>query len=110
MSNKKYKSIARALRSKGKSSEEFENMINSLSIEELIGLKMEISSKETGGKYFSFPLWKSFYHIVRESLLLFAHSICKTNNDASCMLGITTHQYKQMIRKYKIREYFEKND
>ena len=80
MSNKKFKSIARVLRSKGKSSEEFENMINSLSIEELIGLKMEISSKVTGGKYFSFPL------------------------------GITTYQYKQLLRKYKIREYFEKSD
>jgi hypothetical protein len=110
MSNKKFKSIARVLRSKGKSSEEFENMINSLSIEELIGLKMELAAKLTKGKLFGFPIWKSFQNITKEALLLFVYSISKTNKDASSMLGITNYQYLQLIKKGKIREYFEKSD
>jgi|TARA_R100000664_G_scaffold32332_2_gene47058 hypothetical protein len=110
MSNKKYKSISRVLKSQGKSSEEFETMINKLSIEELIGLKLELTTRFTNGKFFGYPLLKSFHHVVRESLLLFAHSICKTNNEASSLLGITTYQYKQLLRKYKIREFFKKSD
>ena len=110
MSNKKYKSISIALRSKGKSCEEFEKMINSLTFEELISLKLELSLKWTNKKLFGYPMLKSFHHIVREALLLFAHSTCKTNNEASSLLGITTYQYKQLLRKYKIREFFKKND
>ena len=100
MSNKKYKSVSMLLRSKKKSNEEFEMMINSLSIEELISLKLELSAKFTNGKMYGYPILKSFQHVIRESLLIFAHSVCKTNKEASSFLGITTYQYKQLIRKY----------
>ena len=110
MSNKKYKSISRVLKSEGKSCEEFEHMLASLSIEEIVALKLEISSKLTGGKLFGYPIWKSFQNIIKEALLLFAYSISKTNNEASSLLGITTYQYKQLLRKYKIREFFKKSD
>jgi len=110
MSNKKYKSISRALRSKGKSCEEFEHMLSALTIEEVVALKLEISSKMTKGKLFGFPIWKSFQNITKDALLLFVYSISKTNNDASSILGITNHQYLQLIKKRKIREYFEKSD
>ena len=110
MSNKKYKSISRALRSKGKSCEEFEHMLSALTIEEVVALKLEISSKMTKGKLFGFPIWKSFQNITKDALLLFVYSISKTNNDASSILGITNYQYLQLIKKRKIREYFKKND
>ena len=110
MSNKKFKSVSMLLRSKKKSNEEFEMMINSLSIEELISLKLELSAKFTNGKMYGYPILKSFQHVIRESLLIFAHSVCKTNKEASSFLGITTYQYKQLIRKYKIREFFKKSD
>lgn len=98
------------LKSQGKSCEEFEQMLSALSIEEIIALKLEISVKMTKGKLFGFPIWKSFQNITKEALLLFAYSISKTNNDASSMLGITNYQYRQLIRRGKIREYFEKSD
>ena len=110
MSNKKYKSVSRVLKSQGKSCEEFEQMLSALSIEEIIALKLEISVKMTKGKLFGFPIWRSFQNITKEALLLFAYSISKTNNDASSMLGITNYQYRQLIRRGKIREYFEKSD
>ena len=109
MSNKKYKSTSMVLRSKGKSCQEFETMVNSLTFEELISLKLELSLKWTNKKLFGYPILKSFHHIVRESLLIFAYSACQTNNEASSMLGITRHQYKQLLKKYKIRQFFEKS-
>tara|TARA_A100001391_G_scaffold4987_1_gene3422 strand:+ start:2308 stop:2640 length:333 start_codon:yes stop_codon:yes gene_type:complete len=110
MSNKKYKSITIALRSKGKSCEEFENMLSSLSIEEVLALKLELSSKMTNGKLFGFPILKGLQHIIREAALLFAHSAGKTNNEAASILGITNWQYRQLMKKYKIREFFKKSD
>ena len=110
MSNKKYKSVAVALRSKGKSCEEFETMLGALTFEEILSLKLELSLKWTRKKLFGYPMLKSFHHIVRESLLIFAYSACSTNNEASSMLGITKHQYKQLLKKYKIREFFKKSD
>ena len=98
------------LRSDKRSNEEFEMMINSLSMEELISLKLELSAKFINGKLYGFPILRSFQHIVRESLLVFAHSFCKTNREASSFLGITTYQYKQLLKKYKIREFFNKSD
>jgi hypothetical protein len=109
MSNKKYKSTSMVLRSKGKSCQEFETMVNSLTFEELISLKLELSLKWTNKKLFGYPILKSFHHIVRESLLIFAYSACQTNNEAFSMLGITRHQYKQLLKKYKIRQFFEKS-
>ena len=108
MSNKKYKSVAIALRSEGKSCEEFENMLSALSIEEVLALKLELSSKMTNGKLFGFPILKGLQHIIREAALLFAHSSGKTNNEAASILGITNWQYRQLLRKYKIREFFKK--
>ena len=110
MSNKKYKSVAIALRSKGKSCEEFENMLAALSIEEVLALKLELSSKMTNGKLFGFPILKGLQHIIREASLLFVHSTGKTNNEAASILGITNWQYRQLLRKYKIREFFKKSD
>ena len=60
MSNKKYKSISRVLKSKGKSCEEFEQMLSALSFEEIIALKLELSAKMTKGKLFGFPIWNLF--------------------------------------------------
>jgi hypothetical protein len=110
MSNKKYKSVSRVLKSQGKSCEEFENMLSALTLEEIFALKLELSAKLTKGKLFGFPIWKSFQNITKEALLMFAYSISRTSKEASSMLGITTYQYRQLIRKGKIREYFEKSD
>ena len=41
----RYYSISKKLRREGKSSEEFEILFNSLSLEEVIGLKLELASK-----------------------------------------------------------------
>ena len=51
------------LRSKGKSCQEFETMVNSLTFEELISLKLELSLKWTNKKLFGYPILKSFHHI-----------------------------------------------
>ena len=110
MSSTKHKNISLSLRSKGKSSEEFENMLSALSMEEVLALKLELSAKMTNGKLFGIPILKGLQHIIREAAILFAHSAGKTNNEAASILGITNWQYRQLMKKYKIREFFKKSD
>jgi hypothetical protein len=49
-------SFSRRMHSEGKISEEFEIMLNSLTLEELICLKLENASKVMKGKLFGFPI------------------------------------------------------
>mgnify|MGYP003629974493 CR=1 FL=1 len=56
----KYYSISNKLKKDGKSSEEFEIIFNALSLEEVIGLKLELASKSAfKGKLYGLPLWYS---------------------------------------------------
>ena len=95
-------SFSKLLRSESKSSDEFEFMINKLSLEEVIALKLELSAKTINGKLYGFYLWHNINKIVRESILLFAISATKTIDQATALLGIRDHtQMKTIIRRYK---------
>ena len=52
-------SLTNKLRSDNRSNEEFEVMINNLSLEEVIALKLELSSTRFGFKLYGIPLWYS---------------------------------------------------
>ena len=105
----KYYSIANKLRKENKSSEEFEIIFNSLSLEEVIGLKLELASKSAfKGKLYGVPIWYSIPNIVRDAVLKYALSATKTKREAARFLGLNEFAMKRVIRKYKIDDYFQK--
>jgi len=60
----RYYSISNKLRKEGKSSEEFEILFNNLSLEEVIALKLEASSRfGLKGKLYGLPIWYSLKNI-----------------------------------------------
>ena len=67
------------VRSEGKSSEEFEVMLSALTLEEIIGLKLECASRLTNGKLYGFNLWSNTVAIVKEALFNSVISITNTN-------------------------------
>ena len=93
-------SLLRKLRTEGKITEEFEILISNLSLEEVIGLKLELAAKTTNGMLYGLPLWKSIPFITRDALLKFAISACKTYGDAASFLGIDKSYLKEMLKKY----------
>lgn len=99
-------SLSKKLRSDNKSSEEFEYFLNQLTLEEIIGLKLEISSKLLGGKLHGFPLWNAIPRIVREALFLYAVSVTDTNSDASNLLGISDNKFLSLRNYYRFNKYF----
>ena len=61
----RYYSLSNKLRKEGKSSEEFEILFNNLSLEEVIGLKLELASKfGLKGKMYGLPIWYSLLSLI----------------------------------------------
>ena len=100
-------SISNKLKQEGKSSEEFEILFNNLSLEEVIGLKLELASKfGLGGKMYGLPIWNSMQTIVKDAILKYALSATKSKREAARFLGINEHNFNTLSKKYKIEDYF----
>jgi hypothetical protein len=100
-------SLSHKLRREGKSSEQFEIMLSSLTLEELIGLKIECASRLSSGKLYGFNLWSNIVDIIKEALYNAVISVAKTNKEATKILGISDDTFKTLKRKYKIREEYD---
>ena len=101
-------SISNKLRKDGKSSEEFEIILNNLSLEEVIGLKLEISSKfGLNGKMYGTPIWSSLKNIIKDAVLKYAVSATRSKREAARFLGIQESGLHILLKKYKVDNYFE---
>ena len=69
--NEKKSTFISELKRKGKITEDFLDGISEFTIEELIMIKLEVSSKMFSGKLYNFLLWQNLPYMVRESLLNF---------------------------------------
>ena len=85
--NKNY-SIINKLRKERKSNEEFEIMLNNLSLEETIALKLELSSRYFSKRMYSIPLWSNLLNVVQDAVLKYALSATRTQAEAMRMLGL----------------------
>jgi len=97
-------SFSQNLRNQGKSNEAFEVMLSALTLEEVIGLKLECSSRLTNGKLYGFNLWSNAVSLVKEALFNSVISIANTNKEATRILGINDETLKTLKKKYKIKE------
>ena len=95
-------SISRSLKKKGRITPQFELMLSSLTLEELIALKLEHSAKVVKGKLFGFPIWNSSFYIVKHALIKFALSACTSQKEAANLLGISISELRRSIKKYDI--------
>lgn len=106
----KYYSLSKKLRKENKVSENFEIMLNNLSLEEVIGLKLELAAKSAGGMLYGIPIWFSLQDIVKDAVLKYAYSATTTKMEASRFLGIDKRRFNELIKKYDIDSYFQEKD
>ena len=103
-----YYSLSNKLRKEGKSSEEFEILFNNLSLEEVIGLKLELASKfGLRGKMYGLPIWYSLRTIVKDAVLKYAVSATRSKREAARFLGLHEQSLNILLRKHKVDSYFE---
>ena len=105
-----YYSLSNKLRKEGKTSEEFEILFNNLSLEEVIGLKLELASKfGLRGKMYGLPIWYSLRTIVKDAVLKYAVSATRSKREAARFLGLHEQSLNILLRKHKVDKYFEED-
>ncbi len=80
--------------------------INNLSLEDLIAIKLELSSNNLNNRLYGFDIWRNTSYIVKEALLKFAISTTNSKKDAARFLGLTYSEFKKAQAKYKVETYF----
>jgi len=103
--NKDY-SIINKLRKEHKSNEEFEIMLSSLSLEEVIALKLELATRSVSNRLYGFPLWHAMSDIIRDAVLKYAVSATRTKMEAMRFLGLKENSFHELMKKYEIDDYF----
>ena len=102
-------SLSNKLKKDNKTTEEFELMLSSLTLEEIIGLKLELSSKLFGANLYGLPIFHSVKELVNDALLKYAISASRTKREAAAMLGLAPKDFRTYIKKYKTLSFFEDN-
>ena len=102
----KNKSIASKLIDDGIASEELLVLFNSISLEDIIALKLELSSKILKNRFYGFDIWRNTGYIIKEALLKFAVSTTNSKKDAARFLGLTYSEFKRVLKKYDVEDYF----
>ena len=103
--NKNY-SISKKLRKDRKSNEEFEIMLGSLTLEEVIALKLELATKSISNRMYGFPIWHSLHNIVQDAVFKYAYSATRTKAEAMRFLGLQENWFHKLQKKYGIDDYF----
>ena len=103
-------SYSRKLRNEGKITPQFEIMLNSLCLEDLIALKLEQSAKALKGKLFGFPVWRSTFYIVKSALVRFALSAAASQKEAANLLGISISELRKNIKQFDIFDKEKEDD
>tara|TARA_B100000287_G_scaffold347408_1_gene335274 strand:- start:641 stop:979 length:339 start_codon:yes stop_codon:yes gene_type:complete len=104
-----YVSISQKLRSESKTTPEFEVMLSGLTLEEIIGLKLELATRAAAGKLFGLKVWQTIPNIAKDSVLRYVHAAAKTKDEAAAFLGIDKSNYRKLLKKFNVEEYFKIN-
>ena len=99
--NYKY-SLRKKLHREKRTSDDFEAMLHNLTLEEVIGLKLELAASHINNKLYNFPVYRSLRYIVKEACLHFALSSTRTFGDAAAFLGLREGDLKKEVDKFKI--------
>jgi len=104
--NKNY-SVSKSLRRKKKTTDEFESMLNSLNLEEVISLKLELAAKAAGNKMYGIPIYKYLDLIVKDAIIKYALSACHSKAEAQNFLGLKSAEWMELLKGFNPDPYFD---
>jgi hypothetical protein len=104
------KSIITKLKDQNKINDSLLIGISSLSLEELIAVKLELAAEHINNRLYGFDIWRKTNYLVKDAILKFAISTTKSKKDAARFLGITPQEFQKVCRNYKIDSYFKEEN
>ena len=99
-------SISKKLHLENKIDDKFEIMFNNLPLEEIIALKLELTSKTINNKLFKFPIYFALTEIMRDAVVKYACSVGNNPREQAAILGVTKHRLHILKFKYEKEKYF----
>lgn len=106
----KSKSIIKLLKDQNKINDQLLVCINSLSLEDVIAIKLELTANNINNRLYGFDIWRALPNVVKEATLKFAISTTKSKKDASRFLGLTYLEFLNICKKYQINNFFDGSD
>ena len=99
------KSIIKNLKDQNKINDNILACISSLSIEDLIAIKLELSANHLNNRLYGFDIWRKSGYIIKEALLKFAISSTNSKKDAARFLGLTYSEFKRVLKTYDVENF-----
>jgi hypothetical protein len=99
-----YYSLADKLRKEKKTTPEFEVMFNTLTLEEMLGLKLELCARATNSKLYGFDVYNAIPFAAKEAILMYSYRHQRTFQEGAAFLGLHIVDYYKFLRRYQIRE------
>ena len=94
------------MRRERKINDQFLNVLSSITLEEIIALKLELAIQMTKHKFYNFPLWKALPSICKDAVLRFTLSACQSKRDGARMLGIDIREFDRLLKRYDTEKLF----
>tara|TARA_E500000305_G_C3818616_1_gene141842 strand:+ start:152 stop:445 length:294 start_codon:yes stop_codon:yes gene_type:complete len=94
------------MKKKQKINDEFLSTLSTLSLEEVIALKLETAVQLTKHKLYNFPLWKAIPSICKDAVLRYTLSACQSKRDGARMLGIDIREFNKLLKRYNTEKLF----
>jgi len=91
-----------SLTQKGILSNELLVLISNMTLEDLIAIKIELSSSHLKNRLFGLDIWKKIDYITKEALMRVAISCTESNSEAARFLGITLNDYRLNLQKFNM--------
>ena len=97
-------SIINNLKDQNKLNDQLLICINNLSLEDLIAVKLELSTNLLNHRLYGLDIWNKMPKITKEAVLKFSLSVTKNKTDAARFLGITQQNFRRALKIYNIEK------
>lgn len=104
---KRWTSTLKKLRDQELIDESFEIMLANLTLEDIIAVKLELSSKTLHSPVYGVILYKSLIKVVKDAVLKYIVSTTRSTVDAAAALGISQRQLFELTKKYGLETYYD---
>ena len=82
--------------------------LNSISLEDLIAVKLELSAVHLNNRLYGFDIWRALPAISKEAALKFEVTATHSKKDAARFLGLTYSEFLNIYKKYEVDNFFNK--
>ena len=108
-SNNKNYNLKNKLLKESKIDKQFLEKLSFITLEDLITLKLLVSTESLKGKIFNFPFLKYTTDICKEAIVRFALSVSNNRKEASLILGMKKADFINYLREYDLIDEFNYN-